>query len=70
MTWPDGRVYEGEFKQDKREGTGTFSYPDGRQYIGLWTNNKQDGEGKYRPDDNSAHREGLWKDGKRVQWMD
>jgi hypothetical protein len=26
FTWPDGRIYEGEYKDDKKEGYGTFEW--------------------------------------------
>lgn len=34
LLWPDGKKYDGEFINDKREGHGTFHWPDGRVYIG------------------------------------
>lgn len=36
LIWIDGKKYNGEFVNDKREGKGTFSWTDGRQYIGEW----------------------------------
>ena len=33
-TWPDGRVYEGDYLNDKRHGNGQFKWPDGRTYLG------------------------------------
>ena len=30
FTWPDGRKYEGEYIEDKKEGQGIFYWPDGR----------------------------------------
>ena len=36
LIWKDGKKYEGEFINDKREGQGTFTWADGRQYIGEW----------------------------------
>ena len=47
FTWPDGRRYEGEYTDDKKEGTGTFYWPDGRKYEGGWKNGKQHGLGLY-----------------------
>ena len=32
--WPDGRQYEGEYKDDKKNGHGKFTWPDGRVYDG------------------------------------
>ena len=34
FTWADGRRYEGEYVDDKKEGHGVFKWPDGRQYDG------------------------------------
>jgi hypothetical protein len=36
LTWRDGKKYEGQFLNDKREGNGTFIWADGRKYIGEW----------------------------------
>ena len=47
FTWSDGRKYEGEYVDDKKEGKGTFTWPDGRKYIGGWKNGKQHGNGDY-----------------------
>lgn len=35
-TWIDGRIYEGEYLEDKKHGFGTFTWPDGRKYKGNW----------------------------------
>jgi hypothetical protein len=40
MTFPDGRVYIGEFKNGKRTGFGTMTFPDGRRLAGQF----KDGE--------------------------
>lgn len=32
--WPDGRVYEGDYVDDKKEGFGKVIWPDGRIYEG------------------------------------
>ena len=39
-TWPDGKKYEGEYINDKKEGHGIFFWPDGRKYEGGWKNGK------------------------------
>ena len=38
--WPDGRKYEGQYVDDKKEGYGVYTYPDGRCYKGMWKNGK------------------------------
>jgi len=40
FTWADGRKYEGEYIDDKKQGHGIFKWPDGRQYDGQWQNGK------------------------------
>ena len=39
-TWADGRLYEGHYVDDKKEGHGVFVWPDGRKYDGAWMNGK------------------------------
>lgn len=34
MLFPDGGIYEGEFKADKFDGIGQYRYPDGSVYTG------------------------------------
>ena len=38
FTWPDGRNYEGDYVEDKKEGQGAFTWPDGRKFDGGWKN--------------------------------
>ena len=47
FTWPDGRKYEGDYKDDKKEGYGIFEWTDGKKYRGYWLNGKQNGEGEF-----------------------
>ena len=34
--WPDGRKYDGEYIDDKKEGNGILFWPDGTKYEGSW----------------------------------
>lgn len=34
MKWPDGRLYEGSYLDELKEGIGKFVWPDGRIYYG------------------------------------
>jgi hypothetical protein len=34
LLWTDGRIYEGEFSEDKANGKGEMIWPDDRKYIG------------------------------------
>ena len=38
--WPDGRIYEGGYLEDKKSGFGKFTWPNGREYTGEWKNGK------------------------------
>ena len=67
--WADGRKYEGEYVNDKKDGYGVYTWADGRKYQGFWANGKQDGIGKYISNDGSV-KWGVWEDGKRQKWID
>jgi hypothetical protein len=68
-SWKDGRKYEGDYKDDKKEGFGIYVWADGRRYEGGWKNGKQHGEGKYFLP-NGDVKYGLWDSGKRIKWME
>ena len=37
--WPDGRIYVGEYLEDKKHGYGEFLWPGGeKKYEGFWEN--------------------------------
>ena len=40
LKWPDGKIYEGNYKDDNKNGFGTFIWSDGRKYIGSWQDGK------------------------------
>ena len=48
FTCESGEVYEGEFKNDMREGWGVMRRPDGGVYEGYWHHDKQEGWGTER----------------------
>ena len=45
MTLFSGDTYEGNWKDDKQSGNGTYSWNDGRKYVGEWENGQQQGSG-------------------------
>lgn len=45
--WNDGRVYQGQYKDDKKHGFGIYTWADGRCYEGYWYRGKQHGVGTY-----------------------
>ena len=64
-TWPDGRVYEGDWLQDKRTGKGKMTWPDGAIYEGDWLQDKRIGKGKMTWPDGAIY-EGDWLQDKRT----
>ena len=41
MYWKNGDRYEGDYKNDKREGKGIMYWNDGDKYEGDWKNDKR-----------------------------
>merc|ERR1712032_255157 len=67
--WPDGRTYDGEYKDDKKHGYGLFKWSDGRMYKGMWKTGKQHGEGLFFNLESNVWQKGIWGEGKRVRWI-
>ena len=75
-TFPDGTKYEGEWRDNKPNGQGTFTesdnnqnmktftYPDGATYIGQYKNNKREGQGSIIFIHGDKYV-GQWKDDKK-----
>ncbi|KAH3732853.1 morn repeat protein [Pelomyxa schiedti] len=58
----DCDVYEGEFKNDIRDGKGTYKWREGDSYEGDWKDGVRDGYGVYKRATGSTY-EGHWKNG-------
>ncbi len=41
--WASGEVFEGEYKDDKKNGHGILKYADGNVYDGFWKDNLRHG---------------------------
>ena len=41
------QVYEGEFVEDKRSGTGSYSWPSGDRFQGEFVDDAKDGKGEF-----------------------
>ena len=46
---------------NKLEGKGVFIWPDGRKY---------DGEGEFYFPSENKWKKGIWKEGKRLKWLE
>ena len=50
MTWPDGKIYEGGFLDDKKHGKGKLTSKEGKVTEGTWVDGKlskdSDGAGR------------------------
>lgn len=57
--WPDGCVYEGEWKEGKPCGKGTFRWPSGATYEGEFRSGRVDGYGLFTGVDGDSYR-GWW----------
>ena len=68
FTWPDGRRYEGNYKDDKKSGFGIYTWKkEGKKYEGEWQNGKQHGVGKMIFED-GTEKNGKWENGKLKSW--
>ena len=66
FTWPEeGKYYEGEYKNDKKDGYGKYFW-DGKCYEGTWFNGKQNGYGSIYIY-NELFLKALWRYGKIIK---
>ena len=49
-----------EWKGDKRNGQGTYTFPDGAKYVGEYKDDKRSGIGKLSAADGSVIQQGYW----------
>lgn len=73
--WGDGRMFMGQYVDDKKSGQGIYLWADGRAYHGEWQGGKQHGIGYYIvPDEKNKDelkiKKGVWASGKRQEWRD
>jgi hypothetical protein len=45
LMYANNNRYEGEWKDDRRDGAGTFFHADGSRYEGQWSQGRKDGKG-------------------------
>ncbi|CDW80897.1 morn repeat protein [Stylonychia lemnae] len=61
----DGTIYQGEWKNDQKDGYGEFEWPEGSSYKGNWKNDIMFGDGVYTNKHGLEFR-GIWCDYKLV----
>jgi len=59
LTFADGDIYVGEFKDGKRNGQGTNTWPDGGKYVGEWKDGEPYGKGTETDADGRKKEEDL-----------
>ncbi|MBI4826099.1 MAG: hypothetical protein HY807_06715 [Nitrospirae bacterium] len=64
MTWANGDVYVGQWKNDKLHGQGTKTWANGAKYVGQWNNSQMHGQGTYTWANGETYI-GQWKNGLR-----
>ena len=64
MYYNNGDKYDGEWKNDLREGKGIMKYNNGDIYDGYWKNDKKDGKG-IMINNNGDKYDGYWKNNLR-----
>jgi len=47
VTYQNGETYTGEFKNDQRNGQGTYTWSDGQKYVGEFKYDKRNGQGTF-----------------------
>lgn len=65
LEYGDKSSYEGDFKDGKRHGEGTFTFNDESKYVGKWINDLKHGEGTYTWSDGTK-LVGTWENGEHV----
>ena len=74
LLWPDGDVYQGEWKEDLQNGWSRNKWSEGSCYVGFFFNNLKEGIGMYTWGDGAEYL-GEWKANKmngigRYKWAD
>lgn len=65
-TWPSGARFEGEYRDDRRNGQGSYWYADGRCYQGEYQDDKPVGEGRRKGSDGSIVTIEDWNAGEFI----
>jgi len=63
MRYRNGRLYEGHWKDNKRDGKGYEQFANGNSYEGMYKEGKPDGQGTYKWVKREEQFSGLWYQG-------
>ena len=66
MNYDDGSKYEGDWREDKKEGNGIYQFIKRSKYKGQWKNDKRDGNGTFTWKDGDKYI-GEYKNGEKVK---
>lgn len=67
--WKNGKKYIGGYVKDKKEGFGFYVWEEPKKiFMGFWKGGKQHGVGKFLDEEKTKY--GLWKNGKRIKWLE
>jgi len=66
-TFANGDKYVGEYRDDKRNGQGTYTAPNGDKYVGEYRDDKYHGRGIATFADGRPSQEGIWENGSFVR---
>ena len=69
LYYEDGTVYEGDFKNDMRDGVGIVTHRNGQRYKGEWKLNRLTGDVTYITETGKKEK-GVFQGGKRVDNSD
>ena len=64
LLFPNGDIYEGEFRDNQMHGVGSYTYKTSQDiYSGEWVNNKKHGQGRYEFFADKSMLAGTWDKG-------
>lgn len=67
VNYPNKDFYDGNFKLNKRNGSGTYRYENQLEYHGEWNNGSRDGQGTLFLENKDKRITGEWKENKLIK---